>query len=266
MLREGDRIQVANTLPDVNLDELLASLDADTRSALVALAQGAGQGLAAGPRAGANFRRFDPTMRLMRGINDEMIGRRREIKRVVTNFSLISQTLARHRGELTRFVRSSNAVFGALAEEQAGVAATLRELPPTLREIDDHERTRSCRWRATSAARRAGCCPARARCAAEPRRWMRCSATRAPWCATSCAPSRAMRWRRCASCAAPPTASHRRAAASRACTGSTASSTTSPTTRRARARRATCSARRGRRTSSTRCFRARTRSAPTPTR
>ena len=137
-LRGGDTIEVSNTLPDVNLDELLSSLDTDTRGALVMLAQGAGQGIGGqGRRLSSVFRRFDPTMRMIRAINEEMIGRRREISRVVTNFSLISAALARHRGDLTRFVDSSNAVFGALADEQAGVRATLRELPSTLHELRD---------------------------------------------------------------------------------------------------------------------------------
>jgi phospholipid/cholesterol/gamma-HCH transport system substrate-binding protein len=135
-LREGDTIPVARTLPDVNLDELLAALDGDTRAALVALAQGAGQGLRGqGDTLGSAFRRLDPTMRMVRQINAELIARRRAISRVVTNFSLISRTLARHRPDLTRFVDSSNAVFGALADEQAGVADTLHELPGTLREL-----------------------------------------------------------------------------------------------------------------------------------
>ena len=135
-LQEGDTIPVSRTLPDVNLDELLAALDGDTRAALVALAQGAGQGLRGqGATLGSVFRRFDPTMRMVREINAELIARRHAISRVVTNFSRISRTLARHRPDLTRFVDSSNAVFGALADEQAGVAATLRELPGTLREL-----------------------------------------------------------------------------------------------------------------------------------
>src|SRR4029453_9437271 len=59
-LREGDTLPVARTLPDVNLDELWASLDGDTRAALVALAQGAGQGLRGqGDTLGSVFRRFD---------------------------------------------------------------------------------------------------------------------------------------------------------------------------------------------------------------
>jgi phospholipid/cholesterol/gamma-HCH transport system substrate-binding protein len=135
-LREGDVIPVGRTLADVNLDELLSALDGDTRAALVMLAQGAGEGLRGqGRTLGSVFRRLDPTMRLVREINGELVGRREAIRRVVTNFSLISRTLARHRPQLTRFVDSSNAVFGALAAEQAGVRATLRELPGTLREL-----------------------------------------------------------------------------------------------------------------------------------
>lgn len=136
VLREGDTIPVSRTLPDVNVDDLLSALDADTRAALISLAQGAGQGLDGQDRRLAQvFRRFDPTMQMLWEINEELLGRRRELARVVESFSRISNTLARNRGALARFVESSGAVFGALADEQAGVRATLRDLPPTLRQI-----------------------------------------------------------------------------------------------------------------------------------
>jgi phospholipid/cholesterol/gamma-HCH transport system substrate-binding protein len=136
LLRDRDVIPVSNTLPDVNLDELLASLDTDTRDALVALAQGAGQGLRGqSGKLASVFRRFDPTMREIDKINRELMGRRREIRRVVSNFSKISATLGAHRADLTRFVAGSNQVFGALADEQAGVRATLRELPGALQDV-----------------------------------------------------------------------------------------------------------------------------------
>src|SRR5215217_8716713 len=44
-LKEGGVIPVGQTLPDVNLDEILASLDADTRDYLTVLVDAAGQGL-----------------------------------------------------------------------------------------------------------------------------------------------------------------------------------------------------------------------------
>ena len=48
-LEDGDSIQVQNTLPDVDPDEFLAALDADTRDYLQLLISGAGKGLE-GPR------------------------------------------------------------------------------------------------------------------------------------------------------------------------------------------------------------------------
>jgi phospholipid/cholesterol/gamma-HCH transport system substrate-binding protein len=135
-LEEGDTIPISNTLPDVNVDDLLTSLDVDTRDALVSLAQAAGQGLDGQGRALSSvLRRFDPTMRQLERISSEVAGRRRELARVVTNFSRISRTLARHRGDLTRFVGSTEAVFSALAAEQRSLRSALRELPSTLREL-----------------------------------------------------------------------------------------------------------------------------------
>ena len=140
-LREDDRIPIANTLPDVNLDEVLSALDADTRDALIALAQGADQGLdGQGDELAALFRRFDPTMRQLQRLNDAVIGRRRAIRRTVTNFSLIARTLAKHKRDLTGLVVNADAVFGALADEQAGVRATLRELPATLSAVSTTSR------------------------------------------------------------------------------------------------------------------------------
>ena len=136
VLREGDRIPVSNTLSDVNVDDLLSALDTDTQSALMALAQGAGEGIGGqSDELSRFFRRFDPTMRLLRQINAAMIGRRRELARAVTNFSRVSEALGSHRRELTQFVNSSNAVFGALACEQRGVRGTLARLPAALRDL-----------------------------------------------------------------------------------------------------------------------------------
>jgi phospholipid/cholesterol/gamma-HCH transport system substrate-binding protein len=141
VLREGDTVPVSNTLPDVNLDEVLASLDTDTRDALVSLVTGAGEGLRGqGDTLGAVFKRFNPTMREIRLINGELVKRRAAIRRVVTNFSRISTALGNHRRDLTRFVASSNQVFGALADEQAGVRGSLRALPPTLAQVESTTR------------------------------------------------------------------------------------------------------------------------------
>jgi phospholipid/cholesterol/gamma-HCH transport system substrate-binding protein len=45
LAKPGYTIPVSNTLPDINVDEILASLDSDTRAHLDLLVNGAGQGL-----------------------------------------------------------------------------------------------------------------------------------------------------------------------------------------------------------------------------
>ena len=61
-LPDGGRIPVSQTLPDVNLDEILASLDADTRDYLTLLLNDGGQALKGNGRELANtIRRIEPT-------------------------------------------------------------------------------------------------------------------------------------------------------------------------------------------------------------
>ena len=63
-VERGWTLPVGNTLPDVNPDEILASLDADTRDYLTLLVDGAGQGLKGrGDDLREVFRRFEPTHR-----------------------------------------------------------------------------------------------------------------------------------------------------------------------------------------------------------
>src|SRR5215212_22040 len=63
-LKDGGVIPVSQTLPDVNLDEVLASLDADTRDYLTVLVSAGGQGLRGNGRRLANtIRRFEPSAR-----------------------------------------------------------------------------------------------------------------------------------------------------------------------------------------------------------
>ena len=132
-LAEGQRIPVSQTLPDVNLDEVLASLDADTRDYLKLLLGDGAQGLRGNGRALARtIRRFEPTAHYAREANEQLALRRRNLKRVVHNFSLLMEELGTKDAQLARFVVSSDAVFGALAAQEANIRATLQELPSTL--------------------------------------------------------------------------------------------------------------------------------------
>jgi len=134
-LDDGARIPIGQTLPDVNLDEVLSALDGDTRDYLVMLLSGGAEGLKGNGRELANtIRRFEPTARDTRAIAEQLAKRRANIKRAIHNFSLVVDELGGKDDQLAEFVESSNAVLAALANQDANLRATLRELPSTLGE------------------------------------------------------------------------------------------------------------------------------------
>ena len=134
-LEEGARIPVGQTQPDVNLDEVLAALDSDTRDYLrILLGEGA-EGLRGRRKDLADtFRRFEPLGRDLRAINEQLARRRQNVKRVIHNCSLLAEELGGKDDQLAELVDSSNAVFSALAEQEADIRATVRELPAALTE------------------------------------------------------------------------------------------------------------------------------------
>ena len=132
-LAEGERIPASQTLPDVNLDEILAELDADTRDYLKLLLGDGANGLRGNGRALARaIRRFEPTARYAGQVNRQLARRRENVARVIHNFSLLTEELGGRDAQLAEFVESSNAVFSALANQDANIRATLQELPSTL--------------------------------------------------------------------------------------------------------------------------------------
>ena len=133
-----ERIPISQTLPDVNLDEILAALDADTRDYLkLLLGDGAVALRGNGRELAQTIRRFEPTARYARRINERLAERRQNIRRVIHNFSLLTEELGNRDDQLAEFVENSNAVFGALADQDANIRATLQELPSALDATQD---------------------------------------------------------------------------------------------------------------------------------
>ena len=135
--KEGERIPIAQTSPDVNLDEILASLDADARSYLTVLITAGGEAFKQ-PDYPADlretFKRFEPTSRDIEKITKELAKRERNMKRVVHNFRLLTEELGDKDTQLAELVDSSNANFQALAAQDQNLRSALRELPPTLQQ------------------------------------------------------------------------------------------------------------------------------------
>jgi phospholipid/cholesterol/gamma-HCH transport system substrate-binding protein len=132
-LPEGGTIPISRTLPDVNLDEVLGELDADTRDYLRLLLSDGAQGLKGnGRNLGQDIRRIQPTARYARQLNEALATRRQNIKRVIHNFSLLTDELGKRDTQLAGFVQNSNAVFASLAHQDANLKEILRQLPGTL--------------------------------------------------------------------------------------------------------------------------------------
>lgn len=126
-------IPVEQSLAPVNLDEILEGLDGDTRNYLQLLLGAGGQALDGNERELSNtFRRFEPTGSALRRITGKLDERRGNIKRTITNFRKISESLADKDKDLAALVDSSESVFRSFANQDARLRETLRELPPTL--------------------------------------------------------------------------------------------------------------------------------------
>lgn len=130
---DGYTVPVSQTLPDVNLDEILAVLDGDTRTYLQLLLNSAAVGLTGNGRELAQvFRRFDPLARDAKRATELLRTRRRHIRRAVTNFGVLTNSLSRDDQKLAQFVDSSQAVFRRFAAQGDSIEQTLALLPSTL--------------------------------------------------------------------------------------------------------------------------------------
>ena len=129
-LEDGQRIPIGQTLPDVNLDEILAALDGDTRSYLQLLLSDGAQGLKGNGRELANtIRRFEPLARDTRAIagaardaaqehqagDPQLLARGRRARRQ-------GRPARRVRGELQRRLRVAREPGREPARDAAGAA------------------------------------------------------------------------------------------------------------------------------------------------
>lgn len=132
-LKSGATIPISQTSPNVNLDEFLSSLDADTRNYVQLLLAGAAQGLHGNSRnLAAAFKRFSPFARNIQELSRELATRHVYIARSLHNFRLLTEALGSKDKALAELVDSSNAVLGTFAQQDRAVQATLRELPGVL--------------------------------------------------------------------------------------------------------------------------------------
>lgn len=137
-VKENSTLPIANTLPDVNPDQFLASLDVDTRDYLKLLLGGAGEGLKGnGKTLSSTLRRFEPTARDILQINQLLAQRNRNLQRVVSNFQKLSTALSTKDNQISQLVDNSAAVFRAFAAQDQNIRASLQLLPGSLQATND---------------------------------------------------------------------------------------------------------------------------------
>jgi phospholipid/cholesterol/gamma-HCH transport system substrate-binding protein len=142
----GGYLPIANTQPDVNLDQILGSLDGDTRNYLLLLLAGGAQafhdngatGPAPSPAAVADlrgtFKRFAPLGRDTVTFTKLLKERTVNIRRSIHNFQLVANALGGVNEQLASLIRSSNTNFSAISSQDANLEQALTLLPPTLQQ------------------------------------------------------------------------------------------------------------------------------------
>jgi phospholipid/cholesterol/gamma-HCH transport system substrate-binding protein len=135
LAKAGQTLPIHNMLPDVNPDEFLSSLDADTRDYLRLLLKGAGDGLKGrGGDLREVLKRFEPTYRDLAKVTGTVKARRVELRRLINSLNTLNTELGSKDDDLAELVDSSSRVFRALASERTNLTATVHELPSALRE------------------------------------------------------------------------------------------------------------------------------------
>ncbi len=140
----GGSLTSSSTLPDINVEEILSSLDVDTRNYLLLLLAGGAQafqypgaqGAAPTPAAvrslQGTFKRFAPLNRDTATLTKLLALRRLNISRSIHNLRIVSQALGSVNGQLTSLIDASNTNFSAISAQDANLQQALTLLPPTL--------------------------------------------------------------------------------------------------------------------------------------
>jgi phospholipid/cholesterol/gamma-HCH transport system substrate-binding protein len=132
----GGMLRAGSTTPDVDLDQILASLDSDTRSYLLLLLSG-GAGAFQNPASSVpalrgTFKRFEPLDRDTRTFATLLAARNSNLRLAIHNLQRVATALGGADGQLASLIESSNTNFAAISSQAANLEAGLSLLPGTL--------------------------------------------------------------------------------------------------------------------------------------
>jgi phospholipid/cholesterol/gamma-HCH transport system substrate-binding protein len=137
-VNDGHVFGLAQTEPNVNLDQFLASLDADTRQYIQLLVAGGAQGIGGhSQQLGDALRRFEPFVEYVAKLNKPIAQRRAELAKVIHLFGELTTELGKHDSQVRRFVSESNKALGNFANQQQALEESFEQFPATLRAANE---------------------------------------------------------------------------------------------------------------------------------
>ncbi|HEY3774666.1 MAG TPA: MlaD family protein [Solirubrobacteraceae bacterium] len=143
----GGTIPTSQTTPDVDVSQILSSLDSDTRNyLLLLLAAGAGALKDGGATSGSarpspdavsslqeTLKRFAPLGKSTRTFATLLARRQKSLRRAVHNLNLVAGSLGGVDHELASLIDASDTNFRAISANDSELQETLDEFPGTLR-------------------------------------------------------------------------------------------------------------------------------------
>ncbi len=133
VLPHGATIPVAQTTTPVNSDELLSSLDTDTRSWFTSLITELDNGTKG---RGQDIRKLlmtlGPTAAQMHQVGDLLAARRRELANIVHNLGVVTKATSEKDAQLYTALRAGDQTVHALASQNVALQQAITLLPGTL--------------------------------------------------------------------------------------------------------------------------------------
>jgi phospholipid/cholesterol/gamma-HCH transport system substrate-binding protein len=133
-IEDGGRIGPDHTAAAVELDQVFALFDKDTRSSLRGVIKGQADTFRGrGPELRRGIHYLDPALSTGARLFEELTRDKPLLKRFLVDSGTLVNALARRRDDLTGVVSNLNSTFGALGSQQAALGESIERLPPFLR-------------------------------------------------------------------------------------------------------------------------------------
>ena len=141
---DGGTLGIASTQPDIDVDQILSSLDADTRTYLLLLLSGGAEAFngkgatASSPSAStattlaADFKHFAPLDRSALNFTRLLSQRSSNLRRAIHNLNLVTTSLGGVDTQLTSLVKQSNTNFQAISSQDQALSKGISLLPGAL--------------------------------------------------------------------------------------------------------------------------------------